>query len=221
MAEHLTDEEQLQLLKQGWQKHGKPLLLGIVVVLLAYFGWQLWSRYQQDYAQQASALYSALTELLAVPAHETPSEEALTTADSLIAQLQTDYPRSLYALNAVLQGAKVAVDTGDFERAITQLQWALDRGDQPTKKLVRLRLARVYLALENLDEALQHAAYTEDDGFSALFAEVRGDVLLAQGDAVAAKAAYEDAIDALPVNGGLQRLLLQVKLSDVADGATL
>lgn len=221
MAEYLTDEEQLQTLKNWWKANGSALLIGIAVVASAYFGWHWWARYQQQYAQQASTLYSELSEALIVSPEKTLSDDVRTTAEFLITQLQTDYKRSLYAVNASFHGAKIAVDKGDLPRAVTQLQWVLDQGDEPTKKLARLRLARVYSALQQYENALQYAAYTEKDNFGPLFAEVRGDVLLAQGDSLAAKAAYEYAIDSLPVSGGLQRLLLNVKLSNVANGATL
>ena len=60
MAEHLSDEEQLQILKNWWKETGTTLVVAVLVGLIAYFGFQWWKNSQQQKAEQASALYSEL-----------------------------------------------------------------------------------------------------------------------------------------------------------------
>lgn len=218
MAKYLTDEEELQVLKNWWKEHGTSLLLAITAAAAAYFGWQWWNRYQQDYAQQAATLYTELTELIALPPEQTLSDEQHATARFLVEQLQDDYGRSLYAFNASLLVAGLAMDQGDLNAAEAQLLTAQTLADKDTRAIVALRLARVYLAREELDKALSLVQYDEDDSLTGLFAALRGDVLLAKGDAQAARAAYQTALDKLDEGGGLQRRVLEIKLSDLPAG---
>lgn len=214
MAEHLTDDEQKQLLKSWWKSNGNSLIASIAIVAAAYFGWQWWQNSQKQYAEQAANLYSELTEVLNAAPGEPLSDEKSASAAFLIKQLQDDYASSLYAINASLQGAKLAVDAGDLDKAASQLQWVIAKNDPQINKVAKLRLARVYFAQENYDQALSQAAYSQDDDFSALYAEMRGDILVAQGDEKGAKAAYQQASDKLEENS--QRRVLDIKLSNLA-----
>ena len=218
MAQPITDEEQLELLKNWWKNNSRSLLLAVGVALAAYFGWQWWTKFQQDYAEQAAAIYRDLAESVAINQGETLSEDNYATAKFLIEQLQTDYNRTLYALNASLLGAKLAVDKGDLSTAEQQLTLALEYSDQDTRPLVSLRLAKVYFAQENYDQALAVAAYDIEDSFTGLFAALRGDILVAKGDIEAARADYQLALESLSNDSTFQRRMVEIKLSDLGDG---
>jgi predicted negative regulator of RcsB-dependent stress response len=43
-----TDEEQLEQIKEWWQRNGMPLLAGAGLALVLVFGWQFWQKHQVD-----------------------------------------------------------------------------------------------------------------------------------------------------------------------------
>lgn len=218
MPENMTDEEQLQVLKNWWKENGRFLLGIVVAALAAYFGWQGWTRHQQDYTQEASALYTELLETIATPEGEALADDKRKTAQFLIEQLQNDYGKTLNAVNATLLGAKLAVDNDDLDGAEAQLQIALESADEDMKPLVALRLAKVYFAKAQYDDALALLNYEKDDGFTGLYSALKGDVLAAQGDKAAAQAAYEEALTKLTVSNNFERRRVEMKLADIVAG---
>jgi len=218
VAEHLTDEEQLQALKNWWKENGTSILSAILIGLLAYFGWQWWQNSQQQQAEQASAVYSELMDTLQVNNTQEMSDEAKSTAKYLIEQLQNDHGGSQYAINAVLFSAKLAVDDKDLAAAESSLLWVLDRADDKLTYLAQLRLARVYLAQKKFDEALALVQNDPVKEFVSLFAELRGDILVAQQNWSAARIAYQQALDTLGETQGVRRRLLPIKMDNLPEG---
>lgn len=216
MAEHMTDEEQLQVLKNWWKENGRSLVLMVSTALIAYFGWQGWSKHQKNQAEAASAIYSELMETAAT--HETLSDEKRTTAEFLIRQLQDQHGRSLYAVSASLLGAKLALEKGDLTEAEAQLKRALKSADSDSKSVVSLRLARVYLAQEKYDQALALVETGDNNHFAGLFAEVRGDILAAKGSLAEAKGAYQLALDSVAADNPQQQRFIEIKLANLVAG---
>ncbi len=218
MAEHLTDEEQLQALKNWWKENGSSILSAILIGLLAYFGWQWWQNSQQQQAEQSSAIYGELMETLQANNNQEMSDEAKSTAKYLIEQLQNDHENSQYAINAALFSAKLAVEDKDLAAAESSLLWVLDRTDDKLTYVAQLRLARVYLAQEKFDEALALVQTDPAEEFVSLYAELRGDILVAQQDWSAARTAYQQALDTLGDAQGLRRRLLPIKMDNLPEG---
>lgn len=220
MADHLSDEEQLQVLKNWWNENGRFLIAAVAIGLAAYFGWQWWNQYQKDYSEGAAAVYTDLSETVVIANGEALSEEQQKTAQFLIEQLQNDYANTLYAANASMLAAKLAVEKNDLDLAETELNKALNYDDDDINVIASLRLAKVYLGQEKYDQALALATYDKDDAFAATYAILRGDILAAKGDVELARNAYQQAIDLLESNpgdrsSGLQRQLLDIKLSNL------
>jgi len=65
------------------------------------------------------------------------------------------------------------------------------------RDLARLRLATVMFDDKAYDEALAQLQAPADEGFAARFADLKGDVLLAQGKKEEARTAYKAAVSAL------------------------
>lgn len=215
MADHLSDEEQLQLLKNWWNENGRFLVLAVITALAVYFGWQWWNQHQKTYAEGAAAVYTELSETVAAGG-DNLSEEQAKTAQFLIEQLQNDYGKTLYAANASLLAGKLAVEKDDLATAESELNKALSSKDEDIQAIAALRLARVYLAQAKYDEALEQAAYDKDDAFSSAYAALRGDIFAAKGDSEQARAAYQQALDSSTASGGIQRQMLEIKLSNLA-----
>lgn len=209
-----SEEEQLALVQDWWQRNGKPLLIGGVLALAAVFGWQAWQNHQVKQTEAASSIYQRLLEVTLTPSGEPDPAQVATLAG----QLQKDHASTAYAQYASLFVAKVAVDTGKLEEAVEALQPVLDKPfDETLGELARQRLARVMAAQDKTEEALKlldaGAAPTE---FTASREELRGDLLAKLGRDEDALAAYGKAKAAMSDEAA--QGTLQMKLDDLAKG---
>jgi len=216
VADHLSDQEQLQLIKDWWKENGRFLIICIGVAASAYFGWNWWTASQREHAEQASALYSELISSVETKGIESLSDDAYTTAGFLVKQLKDDYSNTVYAASATLISAKLAVDKGDLEAAVSELQFSLEKGKEDLQAIAKHRLARVYLAQENFDKALAMASYDQDDAFLSKFADLRGDIYVSKGEYPAAISAYQEALEKIASDDNVRRSLIEIKLADLS-----
>ena len=216
MAVHLTEEEQLESLKRWWAENGKSTVIAVVLAVTAYLGWGVWKDRQQASAESAAAIYQNLLAALEADQGQAPSEEQAANVHHLAGQLKQDFGSSLYASQAALFAAKLAVESGELDKAANELEWVIDKNVDPALTLVtRARLARVRIAEGKLDAAVALLAEPKNTAFTATFAELRGDILLQQGKVNDARAAYRLAIDNLVEGQESRSRLLQVKLDDL------
>jgi predicted negative regulator of RcsB-dependent stress response len=202
---HETEEQQVEALKKWWKENGSSIITGVLLGLAVLFGTKTWFSYQETQAGIASNIYTGMMASLG------NGEEAVVTERAGI--LIADYPGTPYATLAALALAKVKLEQGELTAAHAQLQWALDNaGSDVVRQTVRLRLTRVMIDEENLDgaEALL-GEIAPDAAFEPLYAELRGDIQLARGNAGNARAQYEQALTGLrPAAPGYQFVKLKV-----------
>ena len=111
-----TEEEELAVIRDWWQRNGKPLLTGSALALVVVFGWQAWQKHQVSEAQGASVLYQQLLESSLVA----DGQADVGKVAELAGKLKTDYAGSHYAQYASLLLAKVAVEAGKLDDARAQ-----------------------------------------------------------------------------------------------------
>ena len=137
----------------------------------------------------------------------------------IAAQIVDRYSSTAYAAMAALGGAKAAFITGDLAAARTQLKWVIDNASEDAvRDVARLRLAGVLLDENNHDEALKILDAVPVESLTGLFADLRGDVLAAQGRNAEARSAYQLALDRSEANSGY-RATIQLKLDALGDAA--
>ena len=213
MAEVKTDEEQVEFLKKWFDDNGTSLLVSIVVVLAAVFGYRTWETQQLEQAQSASVMYEELVQAVTVnDPMGTISEENISTGKFLASQLKQEHTKSSYAHFAAMHMAKAAVEAGDLEAAIRELQWLMDNG--ASEKLIviaNMRLARVKLAQGEFEAALVQLDEVEAGAHQSSYEELRGDILFALDRKDEAREAYQKAVN-LQTN---PRLIAQMKLGDL------
>lgn len=217
----MTEEEQIEALKRWWAENGTSAIVGVVLAVSGYLGWGTWQDKQQADAETASANYETLMEAMVFEPGQQLSEEKTATANHLADELKAQHANSLYASQAALFKAKLAVDSGDLKLAATELSWILERNVEPALTLLsRARLARVQLDLQEYTQALNTVADANSGSFRAMFAEIRGDVLLAQQKVDEARAAYQLALDNLITEQMNRRPLLEIKINDLQTTST-
>ena len=203
----LEEQEQIDALKAWWKEYGRTVIVAAVAAILAAGATFGWREYRQSQVQKASAVYGAL-------------EQAARAGDQkqvreLAAQLMDKYGSSAYGAMAALVAAKANFDAGDLKSASAQLEWASDNArDDETQAVARLRLAGVRLDEKKYEDALKLLEQPHPESFAGLYADMRGDVLVAQNKLPEAKAAYKVALEKLPTEGNY-RVLVQVKLDGI------
>lgn len=216
MAQHLTEEEQLETLKRWWSENGRSIVIGVVLAIVAYFGWQAWQSQQQEARESASLLYEQLTQVVINQPGDALSEDQRMKAASITEELKSDYGNLVYASNAALLMARVAVEQGQLTDAEQQLRWVVEQDHNDALSLLaRLRLAQVEYGQGEYDAALATLNQVEPGSYASAYAELRGDILLAQGKVEAAKTAYQTALDEMLPTAGNRGDLIQMKLDDI------
>jgi predicted negative regulator of RcsB-dependent stress response len=208
-----TEDEHLADLKDWWSRNGKPLVTGGLLALVIVFGWQAFHKYQNNQAQGASILYQQLLETTLTPDGK---PDAARVAD-LAGKLNAEFGGSAYAQYGSLFVAKVAVDSGKLDDAVSQLKAIADKPANPALgEIARQRLAQVLGAQNKADEALKLLEGDADKAFLATREELKGDLLVQLGRTEEANAAYQKAKAALSDEAAVGGL--QIKLDDLAKG---
>ena len=205
MAVELYDEhEQSERVRKWIREYGFSIIMGVVLALAGIFGWRQWLDYQSEQARLASDYYAIVrTELEAG------------RADSAEAQYQAmrdAVGRHAYTALAGMLVANVMVGQDRLEEAIPIYSEILNRRQlRSLWPVATLRLARVEFALGRTDAALDLLGNTPPEGFEAVWAELRGDLFVEQGELERARQAYRQAVEKITHDGGNARLV-QMKL---------
>jgi predicted negative regulator of RcsB-dependent stress response len=206
-----TEEEQVEHLKKWWDENGKSIVGGIALGLIAIFGWRGWQNNLVVQGENASDLYEQMTADIRQE-KETDKNKGI---DAIANQLNQDYETTPYSTFSSLLQAREAVEKDDIESAITHLQWVLDNTDSDEfRHLARLRLSRLLLVEGNKDAALSLIEKGDSGKFASSYHELRGDILLQQGDSKAAQDAYTQALATQNSIRGNQSIV-QMKLDDL------
>jgi predicted negative regulator of RcsB-dependent stress response len=204
MAFDLEEQEQIDELKLFWKQYGVLIVTLVTVALVSFAAMQGWRYYQHRQAEQASALFMKFGE--AVRKNDVKDIRALGK------QMIDGFGSTVYGPATALLLAKANYDNGDPASAAEQLQWAIGKaGDEETAALARLRLASIRLEEKKYEEALKLLEAGHSSAMATLYADLRGDVMVAQGKIAEARAAYKTAIGkSAPTSS--YRNVIQIKL---------
>lgn len=209
MAYDLEEQEQLEAIKAWWNQYGNYIVIALVAVAVGMAAYQGWRYYRSTQSVGASTLYGQLDQAV-------QGKDAKRVRD-IAAQIVDRYGSTVYGGLAALAAAKAAYTTGDFEAAEKQLRWAAEHAKEPEQRdIARLRLAGVLLDQKKPDEALKTLEPKPLDAYTALYADLRGDILSAQGKPVDAAAAYRAALEKSEPSSA-HRQLVEIKLDALGE----
>ena len=205
MVEIYDSLEQSERVKGWLRENGSAIVIGLALAFGGLFGFKQWQTWDQSKARRASAEYSVMVELL--------DTEQLDAAVANYETLKERFPNSNYTSLASLRMAAARVQAGQSELAVGLLEHAMANAEPPPLRVIaRERLARLKLDLGEPEAALALLDATPTTtGFESRFAEIRGDVLLAQGRPEQAADEYRRALDLQDTGVGF-RGLLEMKL---------
>ena len=189
MAYDLEEQEDLDVLKDWWKLNGTNVLLGISVALAIFIGFRGWQYYQQRQSLEASVRYETLSQL---------DRSDIKNIRGISGQLMEKYSGTVYAARAALLVAKANSEANDTKSAKAQLQWAMEHTKEASiRAIAQLQLAAIQLDEKQYDMALKTLADQHDPAFDGLIADLKGDVLVAQGKRTEARKAYKEALGKL------------------------
>lgn len=208
MTEYLTEQEQIQQLKNWIKQYGLTVLGGVLIALLITTGWHYWQSYRNRILSHASVVYDEMLTLRA----QNNTEGASVQAKKLL----RNFAKTPYAQMAALMLAREAVLKKNYPEAANQLNWVLGHSSERSiKEIARIRLARVLINQKKPSDALDLLKKLDDKSFIGLVDEVRGDAYLAQNDPHSARSAYQLALTEIP-NAEISRPILQMKFDNLA-----
>jgi predicted negative regulator of RcsB-dependent stress response len=181
------EQERIAELKAWWEDNRWYVVGSIAAALLAFAGYRGWLQWREREAEDAAAMYRPVAET----AKTQDAKKIGDAAQPLIAK----HPASFYASEAALVLAKAAFESGNLAEARKQLEWVMTRGVEEHRGIARMRLASVLLEERKFEEALKVIDGNKDEPFAALAADLRGDVMLAQGRLDEARSAYKLAVE--------------------------
>lgn len=200
----LEEQEKVDALKAWWKQNGKTVIVAIAVGVAIAGGIQGWRHYQKTQTANAAALYQGL--------QDAAMGRDVKKVRDAAGQLMEKYSGTPYASRAALISASANAQGGDAKSAKAQLQWVVDHSkESQLQDVARLRLSGMLLGEKQYDEAIKQLDAKHDAAFDGLYADLRGDVLLAQGKNDDARKAYQAALEKLDQKGDY-RNLVQMKL---------
>lgn len=209
MAYDHQEQEQLEELKAWWKENGKLVMLAAIACALAVAGYQGWRHYRYTQSVAAAALYAQLDQ-----AERSGDRKKVL---DLAAQITGNYGSTPYGSFAAMSAARASFEGGDLADARARLAWVVENArDDTVKDVARLRLAGVLLDEKNYAEALKRIEGKPADAMAGLYADLKGDILLAQGNRAEARNAYQLALDKSE-GGSPYRATIQLKLDSLGE----
>ena len=185
MAYTIEEEQELSAIKAWWQENYKFIIACFVIACVGVFGWNYWQSYQLQKIHNVSAEYE---QVLFNYKKDPQAQEAQ------FAQFIKNNEKTAYAVLALLDKAKIAVEKQDFTQA-----------EEALKQAVQFQLGQ-------FDPALDSLKLVKDEAWNGAKNILVGDIQLAKGDKEAAKSAYQQAQqNATP----LELQLIQVRLNNL------
>ncbi|MCI7479358.1 MAG: YfgM family protein [[Pasteurella] aerogenes] len=203
MAYTIEEEQEINEIKTWWNENYKSIIAIVVLAFAGVFGWKYWQNHQAGQIQSLSAQYDQLIY----------GVEKGDAKNAQLEQFAKDNSKTAYAVLALFERAKSAVENNDFSAAESALKQAMsESSDEVLTSVAALRLAAVQFQLQSFDAALETLKSVKDSSWDSRKNLLTGDILAAKGDKAGAKASFEAA---LANADQLEQQLIQVRLNNL------
>ena len=208
-----TDEQQLDSVKSFFQKYGSAMVTGILIALIAFFGWEYWQKKTLAENQNATAKVQQLMDDANIANGDV---KIITALSASAAKIVKDNPDSVQAIQSQMVMAKLAYEKNDYALAERELKKVENSKikDIGLLQVVKIKLADAQLAQKKYDDALKTLSAVTDPAFQATAEELKGDIYVAKSDINNAQKAYQVAWKAV-LERKQERQILQIKLESV------
>ncbi|MEZ8989369.1 YfgM family protein [Vibrio breoganii] len=198
-----SEEQQVEAIKDWWKENGKAVILGAVIGLGGLFGWRYYQDSVVEGQEAASDAYGKSIQAL--------QAQGLDVTEQVQTFINDNADRE-YAVLAALQLSQAQVAAAEYKEALAQLEWAkANTKDDAIVPVITLRVARVKAETGDIDGAIADLSAMQVAGWEGRVAELKGDLLLRNGDSEGALTAYSEAQQAADASQ-----TIQFKLDDLA-----
>lgn len=202
---HLEEQEQLDQIKHFWKTYGNLISWLLIAVLGSYAAWNGHQYWQRSQATKASALFDEVERAVA--------SGDVTRVERSLADMKDKFGGTQFAQQSALLAAKTLQVQGKTEAALEALSWVANGStDKAYRDVARLRLAALQWDAKAPEAALKILSQDFTPEMQGLAADLRGDVLLAQGQSSQAISAYQQAWSLMAETPDYRRLV-QAKLN--------
>jgi predicted negative regulator of RcsB-dependent stress response len=204
-----SEEEQAEAIKKWWKENGISVLAGVAIGVSLLIGWRWWQDYTELQAQTASMTYENMLSHL--------QQKKLAQAEEIASLLLKNHSNSSYAVLAQLHLAHQDLTQEDIESSHARLQWVIEQNSSLSQltHIARLRKAKLFLSQDKINEAKSLIEPIPATGkFQAAYAELRGDIAVAEGQTEVARSAYKEALDTEALSY-THRQWVEMKLNDL------
>lgn len=196
----LQEQEQLAQLKHFWSRYGNVITWVLIAAMASFAAWNGWKFWERRAAQEATALFAEIERAAAA--------NDVDRVQRVWADMQSKVARSAQTAHGGLLAARVLHEAGSLDAAKQALQVVADTArDTGVVAVARLRLSALELEQSNPAAALQSLSVAPPPEFAGLFADRRGDILLAQGQVDEARQAYLEAWRAISAEVDYRRIV--------------
>ncbi|GLX79395.1 membrane protein [Thalassotalea insulae] len=210
MADHQTEEQQVEALKAFWHNNGNAIIAGLFIGFGSFIGYGNYQEHKLESEINTSEAYQNVLELA------DKDDEAYREAGEKFINENAD---SSYTALTAFALAKDAAEHQDWQQAAKYLTTAIEKSsDNSLKAIATVRLARVQVQLEQYEQAIATVSQALPESFKASVEEIKGDAYLKQEQLELARTAYQAAIEA---SGQNVAPALQMKLDDLAQNIVL
>jgi predicted negative regulator of RcsB-dependent stress response len=165
------EKEQIEEMRAWWDEYGNYVIAGVVIGVLLLFGWNYYRTSKANAEIEASQMYDQLASHVAAA--------NMAEAETAMGALKASYPDTAYAAQGKLAMARLYMDNNRDADAADVLRELVNANDSPLfASVARLRLAKILQYQEEYEEVLTLLEVEEKPGFTARYAEARGDALV-------------------------------------------
>lgn len=208
MSVYMTEEEQLQAIKNWWQRHSNIILTIASILLLLAAAYRYWHWHQDKEKAFASTAY----EQMMVAFSNKDNKSVRSYANQLI----QNYPKTVYSDVSHLILSKLFIAKDKYPQAQAELSKVIAESKMPAlKQIAKIRLARILAMNKAWSEALKLLENIDDPAYLLMVHELQGDIYVLTGAYQKAVESYNLAInDAKSSNVG--DTFLEMKINELA-----
>lgn len=205
--EEYDDYEQEQLIKQWLKDNMLTIVFGIALGIGGLWGYGYWQNSKAQKMQDGAVEYLQINKIIELG--------ELAEAQTMLDDYQQQYGVNLFAVKGRMQLADQLLKKQQLDEAKAQYQQIVANTDSlALKELAQLRLSRLLLATDELQQARQQLDSIKSKSYRSIIDEISGDIYVAEGDLAKAKDAYRLALN--DGEGYSGRQIVEMKLADVS-----
>ena len=202
----IEKEIQMDKMENIWNTYKRRILIAIVVIVVAFIGYQIYQSSVKNGNEEASQIYQEII---------TTNIDNTEMIRSGVTKLKNDHSGTPYASRGAIYLSRSLVNKKINNEAIEELKWAADNAvEKSIRSLALYSLSNIYLILKNTDEAMTTANKISTPGYEGLKNDLLGDIYVKINDKEKAKVSYNAALNFYQNKSELAKVI-QTKLDAI------